>query len=342
MHLRSWLAWIGSIVIATLSMRNPLYMVLMLLIVQVVSGRTAEVNGVKAPTWWLRFGALVVPLSALYNGISVHFGDTPLFVIPGGIPLLSGPVTLEALVYGALNGLVITVVVSVFSVLNLAAPAYQLVRSTPRAFQSMGVTVGIALTFIPQTVRRFKEVREAQSVRGHRVRRLRDWLPLWLPLLIGGLEQSTQLSEAMVARGFGATQDRSTSMRTRLLFAIGLAVVLAGWVISFLVRDASIPAALLMLGGALAIVAGLWLSGRAVPHTDFRPQQFTRMDMICLAGSIAIAVLLLAPLPFLSQSTLQYYPYPKITLPSFDPVIGLLMLVWLSPMLAIRTLDHAT
>jgi energy-coupling factor transport system permease protein len=207
------------------------------------------------------------------------------------------------------------------------------VRSTPRAFQSLGVTVGIALSFVPQTVRRFREVREAQAVRGHRVRRLRDWLPLWLPLLISGLEQSTQLSEAMVARGFGATQDRAASTRTRLLFALGLALVLSGWLMRFALRGVAEAGTVLMLIGTALVLGGLWQSGRAVPHTIYRTQAFTRLDAVCVIASIMVAAALLLPLPFIPRESLFYYPYPLLTMPAFEPLIGLLILGWLLPAL---------
>jgi energy-coupling factor transport system permease protein len=335
MHLRTWLVWIATLVVVILSTHNPFYLILILLINQVVSARLAEMNGTARPTWWWRFGLFVIPISAAFNAVSVHFGDTVLFTIPWNLPLVSGTVTLEAMTYGALNGLLITVVISVFSIFNLAIPAYQLVRSTPRAFQSMGVTVGIALTFIPQTLRRFKEVREAQAVRGHHLRHMRDWLPLWLPLLIGGLEQSTQLSEAMVARGFGATQERATTLRTRALFVLGLALVLSGWIWRFALSSGVIPGTVVMIAGAGLVLAGLWSSGRSVPHTVFRPQPFTLRDKLCIIVSVLVAVLLLVPVPFLAQQSLVYYPYPMVTLPAFDPLIGILILGWLSPLLVI-------
>ncbi len=336
MHLRTWLTWIGSIAVVALSTRNPLYLALILMIVQIVSMRTATAAGMQAPTWWLRFGLIVVPISALFNAVSVHFGDTLLLTIPGNLPLISGIVTLEAFVYGALNGVLITVVIAVFAIFSIAIPAYQLVRSTPRSFQSMGITVGIALTFIPQTMRRLNEVREAQSVRGHRVRGVRDWLPLWLPLLIGGLEQSTQLSEAMVARGFGATHDQHSSVRTRALFAAGLVLVLSGWLIGFVVHTIGSISTLLMLAGAVLVLVGLWLSGRAVPHTIYNPQVFTVLDACCIVSAVAVAVLLVAPNPLIPSDSILYYPYPHLSAPQFDPIIGVLMLLWLMPIAVLR------
>jgi hypothetical protein len=60
------------------------------------------------------------------------------------------------------------------------------------------------------------------------------------------------------------------------------------------------------------------------------------MDALCMGLSAFVAIMLLVPVPFLAQETLAYYPYPTITLPGFDPLIGLLMLLWLSPVLVIR------
>jgi energy-coupling factor transport system permease protein len=333
MSLRSWIIWIASIVAVTLSTRNPFYLLLVLLIVQIIGNRVAHVQGKNAPIWWLRFGAFAIPLSAFINAISVHFGDTVLFAIPGSIPLISGIVTLEALAYGALSGVLITVVIAVFAVFNIAVPSHQLVRNTPRVFQSMGITIGIALSFIPQTIRHLKEVREAQSVRGHRIRGIRDWLPLWLPLLIGGLEQSTQLSEAMVARGFGATQGRTASLRTRALLTAGLALILAGWLIGFLIRGSDLVGVVIIVAGAVFVIYALWRSGRAVPHTIYIAQVNTVVDSLSNIASIAIAALMLIPNPLFSQASLQYYPYPTLTPPVFDPLSGIIMLFWLLPLL---------
>ena len=38
-----------------------------------------------------------MPISALFNALTVHIGDTELLRLPGWLPLLGGPVTLEAL-----------------------------------------------------------------------------------------------------------------------------------------------------------------------------------------------------------------------------------------------------
>src|SRR4030065_1354430 len=91
-----------------------------------------------------------------------------------------------------------------FMLLNLALPVRDLLRLIRRAFFPVAVVTSIAVTYLPTTLRQFQQIREAQAVRGHQVRSLRDWLPLLMPLLVGGLEHAMQLAEAMTARGFAS------------------------------------------------------------------------------------------------------------------------------------------
>ena len=332
MHLRAWVAWIAGILAVLLSTRNPLYLLLLLLVAQGVTSHFARLRDKPAPAWIARFALIVIPVSTLFNALTIHLGDTILFTIPGQIPLVSGPVTLEAAAYGAINGLVLITMFSVFSVFSTAIPANQLVRSTPRAFQAIGVTVGIALTFIPHTMRRLREVREAQAVRGHKVRGLRDWLPLWLPLLMGGLEQSMQLSEAMVARGFGATHSQAAPARMRLALFAGLSLLLAGFLLRLTAGNGMVGLALMLAGGA-GIVVGLLRAGQSSPHTTYRTIAFTWLDVLCVAVSVVLALLILVPTPVLARDTLFYSPYPLLAVPAFDPLLGVLLLGWLVPVL---------
>src|SRR4030043_1151670 len=95
--------------------------------------------------------------------------------------------------------------VASFTVLNLALPVRDLISLIPRAFFPVAVVTSIAVTYLPTTMRQFQQIREAQAGRGHQMRKLRDWLPLLMPLLVGGLEHAMQLAEAMTARGFASS-----------------------------------------------------------------------------------------------------------------------------------------
>jgi len=196
---RTWLVWALSTLVVASSTRNPLYGLLLLLVTWAVYALCApsDVPGMTLSP--VRLASLVIPLAIVFNGLTVHLGDTVLFRLPTWLPLLGGPVTLEALVFGATNGLVLAAILSGFTTTNRTIPMRDLVRITPRAFHEAGVVLSIALTLIPQTRRSLAQIREAQAVRGHRLRGLRDWLPIIVPLLVNGMERSMALAEAMVA-----------------------------------------------------------------------------------------------------------------------------------------------
>jgi energy-coupling factor transport system permease protein len=328
---RAWLLWALTTLVAASSTRNPLYVVLLLLAAMVVGVTRAPVWDSRRALSPLRFAAMAVPLAALFNGLTAHLGDTVLLRLPDWLPLLGGPVTLEALVFGAINGLTLTTIFSGFAVFNRVTPVRDLVRLTPRAFHEAGVVLSIALTFIPQTTRSLNRIREAQAVRGHRVRGLRDWLPILVPLLVSGLERSMGLAEAMVARGYGSISDRVQPLRTQGLLALGLFALLAGWLAwLFLPSWREVALGGMVLGGGLIAVI-IWLAGRAVHHTVYRTHRWTLRDtFVALGCGLTLAVVLL-PLPLMDRMTLYYAPYPRLTLPAFDPFIGLGLLGLLVP-----------
>jgi len=285
---------------------------------------------------------VAVPLAALFNGLTAHLGDTVLFRLPDWLPLLGGPVTLEALVFGATNGLTLAAIFSGFAVFNQVTPARDLVQLAPRAFHEAGVVLSIALTFIPQTTRSLNRIREAQAVRGHRVRGLRDWLPIIVPLLVSGLERSMGLAEAMVARGYGAVSDRAQPLRTQGLLALGLLALLGGWLVFLFLPSWEGVATGVMVVGAGTIIGVVWLAGQSVSHTTYRKRRWTARDTLAVLGcGLTLAVVLL-PLPITDSGTLYYAPYPRLALPTFDPFIGLGLLGLLVPAVIITAgqADH--
>jgi energy-coupling factor transport system permease protein len=323
---RIWLLWAGTTLVTASSARSPLYVTVLLLITTVVGATCADDEGRRAPLSPLRFGMIAVPLSALFNGLTVHLGDTVLFHTPDWLLLIGGAITLEALAFGALNGLTLTVIFSAFSVFNQVTPVRDLIKLTPRAFHEGGVVLSIALTFIPQTTRSLQRIREAQAVRGHRVRGVRDWLPIVVPLLVSGLERAMGLAEAMVARGYGAVADESQPLRTRGLLVVGLLVLLAGWLAYLFRASWRIPAVAMMTTGAGVIALAVWLTGRSVQHTVYRARRWTGTDTwVALGCAVTLTVGLT------QREALYYSPYPRLSLPPFDPLIGLALLGLLSP-----------
>ena len=281
----------------------------------------------------LRLGLFIVLFAALFNVLFVHVGSTVWARLPETWWLIGGNLTAEALVYGALNGFVLLTLLAVFMAFNEIVPIHELVRITPRAFRDLGIVVLIAMTYVPETQRHMQRIREAQAIRGHVIRGVRDWRPLIIPLLVGGLERAMGLAEAMVSRGFGAAQEDALQTRLRLLLLITLVVTLSGWILALWIGWVG----WLVLGvGFGLVVLLLWLLGRRVNVTVYRPKPYTFADVIIILAQLALLTIVL-----LWRDTLSYSPYPGLTMPSFNPWLGASLLLLALPALVARWQNSA-
>jgi energy-coupling factor transport system permease protein len=207
-----------------------------------------------------------------------------------------------------------------FSVLNRVLPVRAVLRLVPRAYYPAAVVMSIAITFAPAALQQVRQIGEAQAVRGHRVRGLRSWLPLIVPLLEGSLERSMQLAEAMMARGF-ASAEAQPDKRPQLLMLGGLVALVGGWLLR-LAWHQLIPGAILLVAGTAALTAALILAGRQHPHTVYRPDRWHPADLCVVAGAALTASIYLLPWPGLDRSSLYYYPYPSLTWPTINYLIA--------------------
>lgn len=332
LHPWAWLVWVTGVLVTLATMRNPWCLGLILAAVAAAYLSWARrADGPEQPVMLspVRLGLVVIAFSTVFNAAMVHYGETVILTLPAAWPLIGGPITLEAMVYGALNGLALAVLLAAFAVINRVVPVRAALRLVPRAYYPVAVVVSIAVTFVPTTLHQVQQVREAQAVRGQRLRGLRSWLPLVIPVLEGSLERSMQLAEAMMARGF-ASAEAAADVRPQLLALSGLAVVMIGWLARLFGAWALWGTGLLIAGG-LCLLAGLWLAGRRHPHTVYRPDRWHWQDGVVIAGAVLAAAVYAFPLPGLERSSLYYYPYPALTWPPFSPLIGLATLGLLAP-----------
>lgn len=324
---RAWLIWALTVLLAASYARNPLHGVVLFLITAWVHARGAVARRDGSRLSPLRFALIVVPLAAVLNGLATRVGETVLVRLPAWLPLIRGPITAEALVYGAGSGLSLATILSGFSAFNRALAVRDLMHLVPRAFHELAVVMSISLTFVPQATRSVRRIREAQAVRGHRLKGLRDWAPIITPLLTSALERAFQLAESMVARGYAGVA-RAAQGRARVLLTSGLAIVLCGWLGVLLVPVAR-TASMLVLGlGAMLVAAALWVTGRSAGHTTYRPSRWRARDTLIAAGCLPTLVLVLT-----QRELLHWSPYPRLGLPDFDPVVGLLTLGLVVPAL---------
>ena len=331
MRSYAWLMWLAACAVVLWTTRNPLYLVLVLLCIVWVRTALTHHAGpavvASAPISLVRLVVFMVPLSAVLNAVWTHAGDTVLFRLPGWLPLIGGTVTLEALVYGTLNGFVLAGFIIAFSVLNSALPVRALVNLIPCAFHPLAVIVSIAITYVPFTIRQAQAIRDAQMIRGHELRRVRDWLPLFMPLLAGGLERALQLAEAITARGFA--NPGKSNLKLEALTLLGVLLAGLGWLLRLLLPAIAVWGWLGLALGIGLTAFSIWRLGIRIPRTRYRLEKWSLRDGVVVGAAVlAVAGIIL---PVFNRATLFYDPYPVLKLPLFDPFIGLCLLCLAAP-----------
>jgi energy-coupling factor transport system permease protein len=202
MNPRAVAVWSLSGITLALASQNPAYRLLVLLCALNV------LVALRRPDVRLR-GLLVAlgvaaAIAITITTLASHTGDHAFLVMPSGIPVLGGPLTVEAALYGVSTGLGIAAAVLAAAPLSLVLMPHALVDALPRAFARTGAAIGTALNMIPAISRSASEIRDAQRMRGWRSRRVREWPDLAVPVVLTALEGSITLAEAMEARGYGS------------------------------------------------------------------------------------------------------------------------------------------
>ena len=335
-HTYAWILWLISGLVMITTTRNPLIILLVVLILLVFQIRISD-NASRILKTSFQFSLSVLTLSTVFNMFISRFGETVLFRLPETIPLLGGNFTLEAVVYGFTNGLILIGIFSLFMILNQVVSVHSLVRLIPQAFHPVAVVTTIAITFIPASQKQFQAIREAQAIRGQQLKKLKDWLPLIIPLLIGGLERAMQIAEAMTARGFSSQEEQKTSTFEKILLPFGLLFITLGWILE-LSPTTYFSGWWLITGGLVMLLGLFFLGGRKVKKTVYAEEPWTTSSTwISIIGLLIILIFLL-PIP--GNEMLKYDPYPKFGLPEFPIFQGFATLALILPLFFVKEVAH--
>jgi len=342
--------WLLAALTPAVLTKNPLYLLVTILAVG-VNYRSLGQASPAGRSWgtFLRVGLILTLFSLALNLLSANAGDTPLVTLPAlrwtmmspGQQLvliqIGGVVTLESLVYSLANALGLMAVLITFATFNTLVDHYQLLRSTPRFLYQSAMVASIAITFVPQMVVAQREIREAQALRGHRFRGIRDLPPLFIALLTEGLERSIALAESMDARGFGG-QSAEHSARQELLLkciiALALAILVGGAFALSYFSDKAVGQ-VTMLAGGFMLVATLWMVGQTVQRSRYRRDRWQRRDTLVAVTSL-VTILMILGSWMTRRAALIFYPFPRLDWPAFNPLIGLSLLLIATPTLAVR------
>jgi energy-coupling factor transport system permease protein len=335
MHAAAWVAWVLMVMTVALMTTNPLYLCLLLLSVLAVA-----VFAPRSETAVVSFrvlligGSVLLAVSALIATINGGYGDHVLFTMPGpdlpswlGGLRLGGPVTAENLVASTTRGLAILCVFLAFAVFHGAVSAHRVLRMGPAALFHAGLVLTVGLTLLPATIDDLRRLRELRALRGGSMG-LRSVPALVVPAVIGGLERSMRLGEALEARGYAAPPPLPVRARIAGVAAAPLALV-AGWV--WLYAPGKGPLALAL--AALSVAALGWWgfeTSRARRTTRMRPEILTAFD----AGSVVLSFGILAT-ALVARSNgwfaLAYNPFAGLEVPDVSAVGASLVLAALWP-----------
>ena len=339
MHPATWAVWTIVVAAVTMLTHNPLYLLLLLGVVAIhyppASGRRPEARGWGA---LLRIAVSLALLVIPFNALNAHAGRHVLFRLPTNWPLIGGNITLEGVLWGTTTALSLVTLLVLFATFNLRVTQAQILHLTPAFVYEMGLIVSIALAFVPQMIRSAQEIRDAQRIRGHRMRQLRDLRPFVMALLTTGLERSVQLAESMEARGFGNARDlpRVRDVVYKVLTLLALAGILSGFFLLTYFQTLSLWG---WIGGLLSVallIALFWAQGQRVLRTHYRRERMAWPDgAVLLPTLLTLAFLIWARIG--DPAALTYYPYVDL-LPRFEVGIGaaMLALAWPAILEAMR------
>jgi energy-coupling factor transport system permease protein len=332
----TWILWLIFNLLYLLSTRNPVYLVIILIGYLISGYRLTRKN---EPATWLKnnlsFLLTMVFLSTLINALFAHNGRTILFSLPKGWMLIGGNITLESVVYGTINGLIISDLYLLFTILNLALSPKQLTRLIPRVFYPIAMTVTIALTFFPSIQQRAREIKEAQMIRGNRMRNISDWLPLFIPLLVTSLEKAILLSESMTARGFHTPSRSEHKMLPFVGLLLTLFVLFSGWILRLFSYPLWISLMLYFFGGTL-VLAVVLLSSHYSKITKYKKEVWHFSDII---NTVILSIFIILWIVFTTRKalpSLSYSPYPTLLTPPFQVTVLLFSAVSLFPVFYLK------
>ncbi len=318
-----WLAWAACATLAVAVTRNPLYLSLALV---AVTSTYLAVDRLRplghAPSRLpLRAGVAIAFTSVLFNALTAHVGDQVLGRLPPNWPIIGGPITLNAVLYGLLTATVLFTLLLVVAVLDGGLDRAQALRLLPSAFSNAAVAVAIGLTAFPFAVRAIREIREAQQVRGLSGSPLLRARSIVVPVLHRALEHAFAVAETLESRAYGT----ETPSRSRGLLVATLGGVFA-LTLGVIGGDRRVAAS-----GLLIAIVALTPATRGILN-GLRRLRWTRAEIITLAMTLAGATLWLSALAF-APAELSYSTYPRLAWPPFDTLIGLGYLSLVAPAL---------
>jgi energy-coupling factor transport system permease protein len=201
-NARALILWSVAGLVVALSTSNPVYRALIALIALnvLLAWRRPD----QDLAFLFRLLVFTTLGAVLLNLVVGHVGVTVLFGLPASWPIVGGPWTLESIAYGLNTALGLAAAVLVVAPLSYVIEPHELVDALPQPIERAGIVVAASLNLVPGIGRSFRQVRDAQTMRGWRPAGLRSWAEVLVPVALTAVEGSLELAEAMEARAYGS------------------------------------------------------------------------------------------------------------------------------------------
>lgn len=299
LHPGAWWLWAIGLATAASTTTNPL----LCLVIVGVAGCTVTLRR-SDHTWsrsfglYLCFGAVIVAVRVLFRVLlGGGYGGHQLVWLPT-IPLphwvlgirLLGPVTRESVLFGLDDGLRLATIVICVGAANALANPKRLLKTLPPALYEIGTACVVAISVLPQladSLRRVRAARQLRGVPGGRIARMRGVV---VPVLEDALERSMALAASMDVRGYGRTGEQSRGERwlSGLLMVLSLLGICLGAFVT-LDQSGSVDPALgriLLAAGVVVAVGAMWLAGRRVRRTRYRPDRWRLAETVVAVSGV--------------------------------------------------------
>ena len=202
------LMYFVAVLSVSMFMQHPIYLTLSFL---GGVGFLVFLKGIKYVIKSLATFVLLGLIITLTNPLFSHNGATPLFFINGNA------FTLEALVYGGVFALLIICVIFWFSAFNQIFDSEKILFLFGRISPKISLIFSMALNFIPNFTRYFKEILAVQKV--NEKSKIKLYISCFSAVITHSLEEAIETADSMSARGYGIGKATCFSRFRRVLRA---------------------------------------------------------------------------------------------------------------------------
>jgi energy-coupling factor transport system permease protein len=341
-HSGAW--WLWAILMATMAAgtTNPIFLISIICVVLlVVKYRKSDAPWSRSIKGFIFLATAVITLRLLLVVITPDiFGDTLLFKLPEvNLPSffvgvkLGGEIKANTVYFAFMQGLKLgTILICIGAAQSLASPT-RLLKSVPAALYEVGLALIVAMTFAPQLAQDAKRVRDAQYLRGRKIKGIKALAKTFVPVLEGAMERALLLASAMDSRGYGRRvhQTKNNQILNNLLMLLGLLGILFGMAgLLGVFNQSRIGLLTLVIGISFSFVA-LWFAGKNASRTKYRPDQWHIPEVLVITSAIFGLVALRFSNNIVLNPTTSPLIYPQVDLIALAAIWVALLAIPFSP-----------